>query len=140
MIGDEVSRGAGIRLCIRHVRGVRACEQHAGRGSSSESGAGKAQAALLFGRLSAWPGILLVVPGLLTASGVGPAVTGLVPMAAMGAVLGMVGYALGARRLGLAAAVFSGAALILGIMVSQGLIPGLERVDPATPSKATPED
>ena len=66
--------------------------------------------------------------------------TGLVPMAAMGAVLGMVGYALGARRLGLAAAVFSGAALILGIMVSQGLIPGLERVDPATPSKATPED
>ena len=40
------------------------------------------------------------------------------------------GYLLGARRLGTATAVLSIVALLFGIAVSQGLVPGLERTDP----------
>jgi hypothetical protein len=43
---------------------------------------------------------------------------------AVGIVLGVVGYALGARRLGGLAVVLCAAALFLGLLVGQGAIPG----------------
>lgn len=43
---------------------------------------------------------------------------------AVGIVLGVVGYALGARRLGRLAVVLCTVAMILGLLVGQGAIPG----------------
>lgn len=43
---------------------------------------------------------------------------------AVGIILGMVGYALGARRLGSLAVVLCTAAMFLGLLVGQGAIPG----------------
>ena len=43
---------------------------------------------------------------------------------AVGIVLGIVGYALGARRLGSVAVVLCTAALFLGLLVGQGALPG----------------
>jgi hypothetical protein len=43
---------------------------------------------------------------------------------AVGVILGVVGFALGARRLGSLAVVLCTAALLLGLLVGQGAIPG----------------
>ncbi len=43
---------------------------------------------------------------------------------AVGIVLGVVGYSLGARRLGSVAVVLCAAAMFLGLLVGQGAIPG----------------
>lgn len=43
---------------------------------------------------------------------------------AVGIVLGVVGYALGARRLGSLAVVLCTAAMFLGLLVAQGVVPG----------------
>jgi hypothetical protein len=43
---------------------------------------------------------------------------------AVGIVLGVVGYALGARRFGLAAVVLCAVAMLLGLLVGQGAMPG----------------
>ncbi len=49
-----------------------------------------------------------------------------VPATSLGMVLGVVGYSLGSRRLGGVAAVLSVVALIFGMAVRQGLVPGVE--------------
>ncbi len=43
---------------------------------------------------------------------------------AVGIVLGVVGYSLGARRLGFVAVVLCAAAMFLGLLVGQGAMPG----------------
>jgi hypothetical protein len=48
----------------------------------------------------------------------------------LGIVLGVVGYALGARRLGAATVVVSVVALILLLAVAQRYVPGVEPTDP----------
>ena len=48
---------------------------------------------------------------------------------AMGAMLGVLGYALGARKLGLATIIICIVALVLGLAAAQGIIPGLEPMD-----------
>ncbi len=49
---------------------------------------------------------------------------------AFGLLLGIVGYALGARRPGIATIVISAVALILVLAAAQGYIPGIEPADP----------
>jgi hypothetical protein len=56
-----------------------------------------------------------------------------VPATLLGMVLGVVGYALGARRLGGVAAVLSVVALLFGMTVSQGMVPGVEPSDHSMP-------
>lgn len=49
---------------------------------------------------------------------------------ALGIFLGIVGFALGARRQGIATVVISAVALILVLAAAQGYIPGIEPADP----------
>ncbi len=60
---------------------------------------------------------------------------GVASAAAIGIVLGVVGYFLGATRLGIATVVVSIVTLFFGLSVSQGLIPGLEDEDRKLPAQ-----
>lgn len=83
-----------------------------GREANRETGSGRA----LVGRIFSAIALLFCVPvGVLFVSIATPAV---------GIVLGVVGYALGARRLGGVAVVLCTAAMFLGLLVGQGAIPG----------------
>jgi hypothetical protein len=75
-------------------------------------------------------GILLALAVVLIAVTQQGSVLGAATTALVGIILGILGYSLGARRLGTAAAVLSIVALIFGMAVGQGLVPGLERTDP----------
>jgi hypothetical protein len=57
-----------------------------------------------------------------------------VPLAFLGIVLGVAAYMFGAHRVGATAAVFSVAALIFLVGVSQGVLPGVERTDRNLPA------
>jgi hypothetical protein len=108
-----------------------------GRGDPGEEGpneAGKRQAGRLFGGATAALGALTGVAGAVAAvfPGLLPVA---VPAASAGVLMGMVGYFLGARRLGRAAAVLSAVALVLGLAASQGLVPGVEQSDHQLPQK-----
>ncbi len=94
-------------------------------------GKGRAkQARSLLALAAAALGILLALAVVLIAVTQQGSVLGATTTALVGIILGIVGYSLGARRLGTAAAVLSIVALIFGMAVSQGLVPGLERTDP----------
>lgn len=96
--------------------------------------AGKGQAGRLLGAATAALGALTGAAGAVAA--VFPdLVPGAVPAASAGVLMGMVGYFLGARRLGRAAAVLSAVALVLGVAASQGLVPGVEQSDHQPPQK-----
>ena len=84
----------------------------------------------LFGIVAAALGILLGLAAAAMASIQENSVLGATTTAFVGIILGVVGYYLGTRRLGTAAAVLSIVALIFGLAVSQGLVPGLDRTDP----------
>jgi uncharacterized membrane protein len=56
-----------------------------------------------------------------------------VPATFMGITFGIVGFFLGARKLGRAAAIFSAVAMIFALGVSQGYVPGLEQTDHVLP-------
>lgn len=88
------------------------------------------QAQSLFRLAAPALGILLALATAVMASTQQFSVLGATSTAFAGIILGIVGYFLGARRLGTAAAFLSIVALILGLAVSQGLVPGLERTDP----------
>ena len=75
-------------------------------------------------------GILLALAAAVMASTQQFSVLGATSTAFLGIILGIVGYFLGARRLGTVAAFLSIIALVFGLAVSQGLVPGLERTDP----------
>lgn len=88
-------------------------------------------AATLIGRAVAALGIVSGLAGMLSA--LWPtALANAVPSASVGIILGMVGYFLRARRLGIAAAVLSVVALVLAIAVGQGLLPWTGPTDPIT--------
>ncbi len=57
-----------------------------------------------------------------------------VPGVTMGILLGVVAYYLGARRLGSLAVVLSAAALIVGLGLSQGAVPFVDRTDHNLPA------
>ncbi len=88
------------------------------------------QARSLFGLAAAALGILLALAVVLIAVTQQGSVLGATTTALVGIILGILGYSLGARRLGTAAAILSIVALIFGMAVGQGLVPGLERTDP----------
>ena len=88
------------------------------------------QARSLFGLAAAALGILLALAVVLIAVTQQGSVLGTTTTALVGIILGIVGYSLGSRRLGNTAAVLSIVALIFGMAVGQGLVPGLERTDP----------
>ncbi len=80
-------------------------------------------------------GILLGLVGLVTPFFTGPATTADVSVQAVGILLGILGYYLGARRLGTVAAVLCIVAIFFGLAVSQGLIPGFESYDRGLPEE-----
>lgn len=58
---------------------------------------------------------------------------GIISAAAVGVGLGILGYLLGANRLGTATIVISVVALFLGLAATSGLIPGIEASDRSLP-------
>jgi hypothetical protein len=96
----------------------------AGRGEQAnpEEGKGKDQAKRLGGLISCVLGLLLALGGI-----VGPllALTEDVSTGVLAIVLGVLGYSLGARRLGAATVVLGTVALLFVVAASTGLIPGL---------------
>jgi hypothetical protein len=87
---------------------------------------------LLAGRISAAVGLLFAAGGLVAAFLGGGAN---VSTGAVGAVLGVVGYFLGSRRLGTAAVILCVAVLFFGLAASQGLIPGIDASDRNLPAR-----
>ena len=85
------------------------------------------------GRALAAFGVLLAVAGTLSAFSE-LSLNSVVPATFVGAVLGVTAYRFGARNIGAVAAVFSVLALIFGVAVSQGLLPGVERTDRTLPA------
>ncbi len=88
---------------------------------------------LLAGRITAALGLLLAI------GGIGGAFLGLsagVSPGALGIVLGIIGYFLGARKFGLAVIILSTGALFFGLAASQGLIPGINQYDRELPPNA----
>ena len=79
-------------------------------------------------------GILLGLVGLVTPFFTGPATTADVSMQAVGILLGIVGYYLGARRLAIAAVSLCIFAIFFGLAASQDLIPGIQGEDRSLPS------
>jgi hypothetical protein len=108
-----------------------------GRDDPGEEGpngaAGRRQAGRLLGGATAALGVLTGVAGAVAAV-LPDLLPGAVPAASAGVLMGMVGYFLGARRLGRAAAVLSAVALLLGVAASQGLVPGVEPSDHQLPA------
>jgi hypothetical protein len=62
------------------------------------------------------------------------AVNNVVPSTFLSIVLGLVGFLMGARRIGATAAVLSVIALMFGVAASQGLVHGVERPDRNLPA------
>lgn len=87
---------------------------------------------LLAGRLCCLLGLLLGIGGIVGAFfGAGANVT----FGAVGAMLGILGYFLGSRRLGTVTVLLCVAALFFGLAASQGLIPGIDASDRNLPAR-----
>lgn len=90
-----------------------------------------------FGGLAAASGVLSALVGAFLASGIAVPASFIdtVPATSLGFFLGLIGYALGARRFGRAAMAFAAVALLFGVFASQGYIPGLNATDYGPPAK-----
>jgi len=86
---------------------------------------------LIGGALAAL-GVLMGLAGALTSTNE-MLLESAVPASFMGIAFGLVGFFLGARRLGRVATIFSAAAMIFALSVSQGYVPGLEQTDHVLP-------
>lgn len=95
---------------------------------------GRRLAGLIFGGGTAAAGIFTALVGLVTAIWEAT-FPNTVVLTSMGMVMGLVGYALGARTLGKVAAGLSAAALVIGLAFSQGYVPGLEPSDHEIPAQ-----
>ncbi|CAN5133822.1 hypothetical protein BH24ACT19_BH24ACT19_21960 [soil metagenome] len=80
-------------------------------------------------------GILFAVAGFVSLFVAGPAIAASISLQAIGAVLGIVGYFLGVRRLAVAAIVLCVLSFLFGLAASQGLIPGFEGQDRGIPDQ-----
>jgi hypothetical protein len=114
-------------------------ERDAGSGNSRQSGPGgdkqrKEAAKSFFARVVCVVGILLGLVGLITPFFTGPATTADVSIQAVGILLGIVGYYLGARRLAIVAVGLCIVAIFFGLAASQDLIPGIQGEDRSLPS------
>lgn len=93
---------------------------------------GEALAKLLIGRIVCIVGLILAIGGAVSAVFLA---TANISAEAVGIVLGILGYFLGAGRLAVATIVISVIALFFGLAASQGLIPGIEQFDRNLPSR-----
>lgn len=102
-----------------------------GRPGGEHSAGGERQLKRLIGRLACLVGILFGIGGIVAAFlGSGASIT----PGAVGAMLGILGYFLGSRRLGTTTVLLCVAALFFGLAASQGLIPGIEASDRTLPA------
>jgi hypothetical protein len=82
-------------------------------------------------------GVPLALFGAVLATGIAgdASFTDTVPATTLAAFLGLIGYFLGARRVGRAAMIFAVVALLFGLSASQGYVPGIEATDHGMPAK-----
>jgi hypothetical protein len=106
--------------------------QDLGGPGQERSAQGEQAVKLLAGRICCILGILFGVGGIVAAFFGGGAS---VSPGAVGAVLGVLGYFLGSRRLGTFTVLLCVAALFFGLAASQGLIPGIEASDRSLPDR-----
>jgi hypothetical protein len=104
-------------------------ESDTGLGNSRKSGPGgdkqrKEAAKSFFALVVSVVGILLGLVGFITPFFMEPATAADVSMQAVGILLGISGYYLGARRLAIAAVTLCIVAIFFDLAASQGLIPG----------------
>lgn len=78
---------------------------------------------------------LIVALGAMISTIISGGAFGVVSAGAIGALLGIISFFLGANRLGIATIVFSIASLFFGLAVSQSLIPGLDGQDRILPAE-----
>jgi len=105
-----------------------------GADAAAKSEEGKRMAGLLFGGATAAAGIMTAVLGLITAFWE-YTFPNTVVLTSMAMVMGLVGYALGARTLGKVAAGLAAVAMVVGVAFSQGYVPGLEPSDHTLPDQ-----
>jgi hypothetical protein len=109
----------------------RPSEDLGGPGQETES-RGERALKELFGTLCCLLGLLFGIGGIVAAFfGAGASVT----PGAVGAMLGILGYFLGSRRLGTVTVLLCVAALFFGLAASQGLIPGIDASDRNLPAR-----
>ncbi len=80
-------------------------------------------------------GLLLAVGGILETFVGGAASVSNISAGAIGAVLGIVGYFMGVRRLAIATIIISLVVIFFGLAASQGIIPGFENYDRDLPDE-----
>ncbi len=90
-----------------------------------------------FGAGAAVTAILMGLVGAIFATGIAGDATYLntIPMTSLGTFLGIIAYILGAQNFGRVAIIFTMVALMFGVAVSQGYVPGLEPTDRGLPPK-----
>ncbi len=128
----DTSGGGEIRgVTLSESGGQRSQVERDRLRNPGENPRGEAAVKLLAGRICAVVGILFAVGGI-----IGPILAGgaSVPAGAIGVILGILAYFLGARRIGTITVVLSIAALFFGLAASQGLIPGIEASDRSLPA------
>jgi hypothetical protein len=89
-----------------------------------------------FGAGAAVTGILMGLVGAILATGIAGDASYLntIPLASLGAFLGIIAYVMGAERFGKSAIIFAMVALMFGVAASQGYVPGLEPTDRGLPA------
>lgn len=90
----------------------------------TDPGRGERQLKLLIGRLAALIGLIVALFGVISVFTAQSAAVADISGGAVALGLGMVGYAFGSRRLGLAAVILGGGAILLSLAATQGLVPG----------------
>jgi hypothetical protein len=103
-------------------------------GGRSEERRRESSARSLFAAVACVLGILLA-GGATIGAFLGAGSSGVVSAGAVGVGLGVLGYLLGANRLGTATIIVSIVALFLGLAATSGLIPGIEGSDRGLPSQ-----
>lgn len=90
-----------------------------------------------FGAGAAVTGILMGLVGAILATGIAGDASYLntIPMASLGAFLGIIAYIMGAQRIGKSAIIFAMVAMMFGVAASQGYVPGLEPTDRGLPAQ-----
>ncbi|MDP9454999.1 MAG: hypothetical protein M3Q49_06835 [Actinomycetota bacterium] len=123
----------GFFVLARVFRAAASRNPNAEEDQGYQSGTGARQAALLVGTGLAVGGILSGIGGAIAATSEFM-LDSAVPGISMGILLGLLAYYLGARRLGSIAVVLSAAALIIGVGISQGALPFIDRTDHNLPA------
>lgn len=96
---------------------------------------GSQQVKLLAGRILSILGLLLALGGIVSVLLSSTAASADISEGAVASLLGVVGYFLGSRRLGLATVVVAVLAVVFGLAATQGVIPGSGPTDRELPQR-----